>query len=143
MAGLRVERDINAQGENFDQQTRQLRAKEAAGGEANKQRVTRMGLREIGNNPNQGLRKENVGVSGITKPPRLTKQTGTVSLKGTATNNTNTFRPFKENISMQINRPKRKHSGEKVHDEQPMDVVLEAQPMVTEKRLVNYMISIL
>ena len=54
MAGLRVERDINAQGENFDQQTRQLRAKEAAGGEVNKQRVTRLGLREIGNNTNQG-----------------------------------------------------------------------------------------
>lgn len=132
MAGLRVEQDINAQSENFGQQTRQLRAKEAAGGEASKQMVTRRRLGEIGNNANQGLlgpRKENLGVGGITKPPRLTKQTGTVSLKGTATNNTNTFRPFKENISMQINRPKRKHSGEKVHDEQPMEVVLEAQPM--------------
>ena len=56
MAGLRVDQDINAQSENFGQQTRQLRAKEAAGGEASKQMVTRMGrtLKEIGNNTNQG-----------------------------------------------------------------------------------------
>lgn len=123
MATLRSQRsttdqNLDEQNENNVQQSRQLRMK-AAPPITKRPGVQRPALGEIGNNPNQGIfgqRKENVPAGGIIKPPRLTKQKGTTSLKSA-------LPVVGENASLAINRQKRKLSGDPVQDEQPMELV--------------------
>ena len=69
-----------------------------------------------------GSRKENAGIGGIIKPPRLTKQVGTTSLKSIVPNTG-------ENAA--VIRPKRTRSGEKIPEESKEDK-MEVEPTKEE-----------
>jgi len=126
MASLRSQRALTEQtNENIMQQSRQLRNKAAAGMEKAISTRQRTALGEIGNNKSQnilGSRKENAGIGGIIKPPRLTKQVGTTSLKSIVPNTG-------ENAA--VIRPKRTRSGEKIPEESKEDK-MEVEPTKEE-----------